>query len=134
MLAAEPLSGRDGGFHTDMCRFSVARTAVASDWYEWGATLGGGEYVARSALGQDGAGDLLYAGSMSASPMDMARALAAKGARIGMELDINPEWVQLDVAPPTSTSGAGAVTSSPCSPASFLASWRAGVDSAVATS
>jgi hypothetical protein len=35
---------------------------------------------------------------MSASPMDMAAALAAKGARIGMELDINPEWVQLDVA------------------------------------
>jgi hypothetical protein len=74
-------------------------TAAASDWYEWGATLGGGEDVARSALGEDGAGDLLYAGSMSASPMDMAQALAGKGARIGMELDINPEWVQLDIAP-----------------------------------
>jgi hypothetical protein len=73
-------------------------TAAASDWYEWGATLGGGEYVARSALGEDGSGDLLYAGSMSASPMAMAQALADKGARIGMELDINPEWVQLDVA------------------------------------
>jgi hypothetical protein len=73
-------------------------TAAASDWYEWGATLGGGEYVARSALGEDGSGDLLYAGSMSASPMDMAQALAGKGARIAMELDINPEWVQLDVA------------------------------------
>ena len=73
-------------------------TAAASDWYEWGATLGGGEYVARSALGEDGSGDLLYAGSMSASPMAMAQALADKGARIGMELDINPEWIQLDVA------------------------------------
>jgi hypothetical protein len=73
-------------------------TPAAADWYSWGATLGGGEDVARSALGQDAAGDLLFAGSMSASPEDMAQALAARGARIGMELDINPEWVQLDVA------------------------------------
>jgi hypothetical protein len=73
-------------------------TTAASDWYVWGATLGGGEYVARSALGEDGSGDLLYAGSMYASPIGMAQALADEGARIGMELDINPEWVQLDVA------------------------------------
>jgi hypothetical protein len=73
-------------------------TAAASNWYVWGATLGGGEYVARSALGEDGSGNLLYAGSMSATPMDMAQALADKGARIAMELDINPEWVQLDLA------------------------------------
>ena len=74
-------------------------TAAAANWYQWGATLGGGEYVARSALGQDSKGDLLYAGSMSTTPMDLAEALAGKGARIAMELDINPEWVQLDVAP-----------------------------------
>ena len=73
-------------------------TQAAYDWYAWGATLGGGELVARSALGQDSAGDLLYAGSMSASPADLAQALTAHGARIAMELDINPEWVQLDVA------------------------------------
>ena len=73
-------------------------TAIAADWGLWGATLGGGEYVARSAVGQDAAGDLIYAGSMSVSPVDLARALARAGARIGMELDINPEWVQLDVA------------------------------------
>jgi len=73
-------------------------TAAAADWGLWGATLGGGEYVARSALGQDGAGDLIYAASMSASPAGLADALARHGARIAMELDINPEWVQLDVA------------------------------------
>ena len=73
-------------------------TQAAYDWYAWGATLGGGELVARSALGQDPAGDLLYAGSMSASPADLAQALTRHGARIAMELDINPEWVQLDVA------------------------------------
>jgi hypothetical protein len=73
-------------------------TAASADWGLWGATLGGGEYVARSALGQDGGGALLFAASMSASPGDLAYALARAGARIAMELDINPEWVQLDVA------------------------------------
>jgi len=73
-------------------------TAAAYDWSVWGATLGGGAYVARSALGQDAAGDLIYAASMSAVPIDLAKALAVKGARIAMELDINPSWVQLDVA------------------------------------
>jgi hypothetical protein len=71
---------------------------AAADWGAWGATLGGGEYVARSALGQDAAGELIFAGSMSASPVALAQALVHAGARSGMELDINPEWVQLDVA------------------------------------
>jgi hypothetical protein len=73
-------------------------TPAAADPSAWGATLGGGAYVARSAVGQDTAGDLLYAGSISAVPEDLAMALARHGARIAMELDINPEWVQLDVA------------------------------------
>lgn len=73
-------------------------TASAADWGLWGATLGGGEFVARSALGQDAAGQLIFAGSMSASPADLAGALVHAGARRAMELDINPEWVQLDVA------------------------------------
>jgi len=73
-------------------------TASAADWRRWGATLGGGEFVARSALGQDAAGRLVFAGSMSASPADLATALVRAGARRAMELDINPEWVQLDVA------------------------------------
>ncbi len=72
-------------------------TAAAADWSQWGATIGG-EYVARSALGQNAAGDLLYAASMSTTPADLATVLAYHGARIAMELDINPEWVQLDVA------------------------------------
>jgi hypothetical protein len=73
-------------------------TTAAADWGLWGATLGGGAYVARSAVGQDAAGHLIYAASMSAVPADLASALAGHGARIAMELDINPEWVQLDVA------------------------------------
>jgi hypothetical protein len=73
-------------------------TAASADSGLWGATLGGGEYVARSAVGQTAAGDLEYAASMSATPADLAFVLAWTGARIAMELDINPEWVQLDVA------------------------------------
>jgi hypothetical protein len=64
----------------------------------WGATLGGGAAVARSAIGQDAAGDILYAGSMAAVPADLAHALIACGAITAMELDINPEWVQLVLA------------------------------------
>jgi Phosphodiester glycosidase len=72
--------------------------AAAADWTLWGATLGGGAYVARSAVGQDAAGHLIYAASMSVVPADLASVLAARGARTAMELDINPEWVQLDAA------------------------------------
>jgi len=64
----------------------------------WGATLGGGAFVARSALGEDGSGDLLYAASMSTVPLDLATALISAGAMRAMELDINPEWVQMDTA------------------------------------
>jgi hypothetical protein len=35
---------------------------------------------------------------MSASPADLAQALARAGARVAMELDINPQWVQLAAA------------------------------------
>lgn len=64
----------------------------------WGATIGNRASVARSALGEDGAGDLLYAGTSSGLPVDMADALVTAGAITAMELDINPEWVQLDLA------------------------------------
>ncbi|HUY48291.1 MAG TPA: hypothetical protein VMV92_21600 [Streptosporangiaceae bacterium] len=70
---------------------------AAADWAVWGATLGGGEYVARSALGENAAGELIYAASMSTTPADLAAALVHAGARTAMELDINPEWVQLDI-------------------------------------
>jgi hypothetical protein len=73
-------------------------TAQAARWWRWGGTVGHAEYVARSALGQDAAGDIFYAASMSTTPADLAVALARSGARTGMELDINPEWVQLAVA------------------------------------
>ena len=76
----------------------------------WGATLGGGAAVARSALGQDAGGDLLYAASMSTVPADLANALVSAGATAAMELDINPNWVQLATAP---TPGASLVAQVP---------------------
>ncbi len=71
---------------------------AVADWQLWGPTLGGGEYVARSSLGEDSSGDLMFAASMSTTPADLADALIRSGARFAMELDINPEWVQLDTA------------------------------------
>lgn len=73
-------------------------TAESALWWRWGGTIGHAEYVARSALGQNAAGDLMYAASMSTTPADLAAALARAGARVAMELDINPEWVQMDAA------------------------------------
>jgi hypothetical protein len=73
-------------------------TKESARWWRWGGTIGHQEYVARSALGENAAGDILYAASMSTSPGDLAEALAKAGATVAMEFDINPEWVQLDVA------------------------------------
>lgn len=69
-----------------------------TDIAAWGATLGGGSAVARSAIGMDAGGNLIYAASMDALPSDLAAALIQAGAQTAMELDINPEWVQLAVA------------------------------------
>jgi len=73
-------------------------TPESARWWRWGGTLGHTEDTARSAVGENAAGELMYAASMSATPADLAAALARGGARTAMELDINPEWVQLDTA------------------------------------
>jgi Phosphodiester glycosidase len=64
----------------------------------WGSELGNRSTVARSAVGEDAAGDILFAGSMSATPAELADALIQTGAASAMELDINPEWVQAVVS------------------------------------
>lgn len=72
--------------------------ADVADWQAWGATLGGVPRVARSALGEDASGNLLYAGAMAALPVDLADALVSAGAKTAMELDINPGTVHLETA------------------------------------
>jgi hypothetical protein len=59
----------------------------------WGGTLGGGPYVARSALGITSEGQLVWAAGESLSPSMIARALVGAGVVRAVELDINPEWV-----------------------------------------
>jgi len=73
-------------------------TAEAGLWRRWGGTIGGLEHVARSALGESATGTFMYAASMSTIPADLAWALARMGARVDMELDINPQWIQLNAA------------------------------------
>lgn len=60
---------------------------------DWGATIQGAVVVARSALGIDGQGNMIWAGSTAATPRALAEALIAVGAQRAMELDINPYWV-----------------------------------------
>ena len=65
----------------------------------WGSPLGGAAVVARSAVGEDASGNILYAAGMSALPLDLGAALIDAGAIRAMELDINPAWVQLESTP-----------------------------------
>ena len=64
----------------------------------WGATVNASRVVARSAVGEDAQGDIVFAGGMALYPSDLAAALLSAGVVDGMQLDINPEWVQLDAA------------------------------------
>ena len=59
----------------------------------WGATLGGGADVARSALGITGEGQLVWAAGESLSPAMIAQALIEAGVVRAVQLDINPEWI-----------------------------------------
>lgn len=72
--------------------------ASSGNWGYWGGTITGVEDTARSALGENARGQFVYVAGMSATPPDLAAALVRAGAVIGMELDINQEWVQFDYA------------------------------------
>jgi len=98
-------------------------TREAARWWRWGGTLGHAEYVARSALGQDASGDLIYAASMSTVPEDLAVALARSGARVAMELDINPEWVQLAIARTPGGSLKASIPGQLRPPTQYLTGW-----------
>ncbi|HVB71275.1 MAG TPA: hypothetical protein VND83_07230 [Acidimicrobiales bacterium] len=61
---------------------------------KWGKTLGGTFNVWRSGLGVTRTGALVYVGGPAMSISDLANVLVRAGARYGMELDINTDWVQ----------------------------------------
>jgi hypothetical protein len=69
-----------------------AVTPSAPDLAAWGSTLHNANAVARTAVGVNGAGDVLYAVGAPLLPIDLARALVAAGAVRAIELDINPFW------------------------------------------
>jgi hypothetical protein len=59
----------------------------------WGSTLGNAVRVARSAVGIDAHGNLLYAAANDQTAESLAQVLQRAGAVRAMELDINYEWV-----------------------------------------
>jgi hypothetical protein len=71
-----------------------APTAAAGSPGAWGASVAG-VATARSAVGVDAQGGLVWAGGR-VSPLDLADALVAGGAVRGMQLDINPDWVNFN--------------------------------------
>ena len=59
---------------------------------EWGYTIRGWYYIARSGVGVTAKGDVVYVGGSELSVYTLAKLLKAAGAVYGMELDINPDW------------------------------------------
>ncbi len=59
----------------------------------WGATIGGVAAVARSGLGIQANGDLVWAAGESLTVAQFADAMAAAGVQRAVQLDINPDWV-----------------------------------------
>jgi hypothetical protein len=59
----------------------------------WGATLGGGPDVARSALGITADGQLVWAGAEALSVAALTEGLLKAKVVRAVELDINPQWV-----------------------------------------
>jgi hypothetical protein len=58
----------------------------------WGATLGGGTAVWRTAVGITRNGDLLYVAAPAQTPWSLAGLLVRFGAERAIQLDINPQW------------------------------------------
>lgn len=77
---------------------------------EWGYTIMGWYYIARSGVGMTANGDIVYVAGSELSVYTLAQLLKAAGAVYAMELDINPSWVSFmtyngiaDPANPTPT-------------------------------
>jgi hypothetical protein len=71
----------------------------------WGFTLNNQIVNWRSAVGVDGAGQVVYVGGPGLDPAALAGALIAVGAIRAMELDINPAWVSFNTYTPAGGSG-----------------------------
>ena len=90
----------------------------------WGSTVGSNPAVARSALGVDAQGNVFFAGSMSALPSDLAQAMVSVHAQRAMQLDINPNWITLGIAPRPGEPMVSQVPGQNHSPAIFTNGWE----------
>lgn len=71
----------------------VTPAAASSNWAQWGSPLNNNPLTARTGLGIDAKGNLVYVATMAGvMPVTLASALVRAGAVTGMELDINPFW------------------------------------------
>ena len=59
----------------------------------WGATLGGGEFVWRSGVGITADGRIIFVYGPALNVRDLAGLLQRAGAVRAMQLDINPDWM-----------------------------------------
>lgn len=62
----------------------------------WGATLGGGYYVWRSAVGITKDGRVVFAYGPALDVQELADLMQRAGAVTAMELDINPDWMSFE--------------------------------------
>ena len=94
----------------------------------WGGTIKGGVAQARTGLGLDANGNILYVATMGKClPVQLARALLQAGAHRAMELDINPYWPIMGMASTPIKSAQGgfafALPGSEHAPRVFITGW-----------
>ncbi|HWF15544.1 MAG TPA: phosphodiester glycosidase family protein [Acidimicrobiales bacterium] len=110
----------------------VVPAAYNANATQWGATLGGADYVWRSALGVTANGALVYVGGPGLNIVDLANILVKAGAVRAMELDINTDWVNFSSyqpstpkGPASATNGTELLSGMTGTPGRYFASWWA---------
>ncbi len=110
----------------------VVPAAYNTNATQWGATLGGADYVWRSALGVTSNGALVYVGGPGLNIVDLANILVKAGAVRAMEMDINTDWVNFSSyqpstpnGPANATNGTELLSGMTGTPGRYFASWWA---------
>jgi hypothetical protein len=103
---------------------SQATAAAMAGPGPWGAVLGPNPVVARSSLGVDAQGNVIYVASTAALPSDLAAAQVQLGAVTAMQLDINPSWITLGVARGPGQPMTGMIPGQYHDPSIYLRGWE----------
>ena len=78
---------------------ALTSAATSTNWQIWGSPLNNNPFQARTGLGVDANGNLIYVATMyPVLDRQVGEALIAAGAVTAMELDINPYWPILGVS------------------------------------